>query len=314
MPISFTCPHCGVQMNVADQYAGQTGPCGKCGATVTIPGGAGSAASPYPAQQAWNPPPPSSGGGGVSLTLILAIVAGVALLVCGGLVALLLPAVGAARQAARRAQSGNNLRQIGLAMHNYHDTYNAFPLAGSEDPQHGIGLSWRVRVLPFIEESAMYGRVNFNEPWDGANNRWLTDQMPRAYQSPSVPPSKSETVYLAVVDSEQVPQGGTLKDGNRPMPIFSHDGRRASMANITDGTSNTIMTVEADVDQAVTWSRPKDWTFDPQQPRRGLGKTHRGGFLVQMADGSIRFISNNIDDETLRNLMTRNDGQVVTLP
>ena len=208
-------------------------------------------------------------------------------------------------------QSANNLKQIGLAMHNYHDVYKALPLAGSEDPQHGIGLSWRVRVLPFLEQAPMYDRVNLHEPWNSANNQWLTDQMPRVYQSPLVPESKSETVYLAVVDSEQVPQGGKVQDANRPRPIFSHDGRKVGLAQITDGTSNTILTVEADADQAVTWSRPKDWTFDPQQPRRGLGKTHRGGFQVLMADGSIRFLSNSIDDQTLRNLMTRNDNNPI---
>ena len=79
-------------------------------------------------------------------------------------VALLLPAVQAAREAARRVASMNNMKQIGLGMHNYHDNYMSFPLAGSNDPKQGVGLSWRVRVLPFVESSVLYDQFDFREP------------------------------------------------------------------------------------------------------------------------------------------------------
>jgi hypothetical protein len=129
MPISFTCPLCGKQTMVADQFAGQTGPCGACGGTVTIP-------LPLP-DSPLEPAAGSSRGGGSGAASVLAVVLGMLLagaLLCGGIGYFVLkPALqqaqAAARQAALRTQSSNNLKQLGLALHMYHDTYLTFPPA-----------------------------------------------------------------------------------------------------------------------------------------------------------------------------------------
>jgi len=283
-----------------------------CGQIVVIPAGS-SSLNPFPGQfspPGSTPPAKSDGGGsGRSLVpIVLAVVGLVVLVMCGGVLALIIPAFSAARQAAVRTKSANNLKMIGLAMHNYHDVFASLPLAGSEDPQFGIGLSWRVRVLPFLEQPQLYDRVKWNEPWDGPNNRALVEQMPQVYQSPAEPPSTSRTVYLAVADAEVVPRDRPLPSSG-PRPIFSHDGRAARFASIVDGTSNTVMVVEANGDQAVTWTQPKDWTFDPQQPRRGLGKPGGPGFQVLMADGSVRLIAKDVGDEVVRRMMWRDDGK-----
>src|SRR5690606_34861990 len=117
MPITFTCPHCGNTTQVADSFAGHSGPCAKCGATISIP---------LPDSGA-DPPRRSSASSPV-VAVIIAV--GVSALLCGGvMVALLLPAVQSAREAARRMSCSNNLKQIGLALQTYHDTYGEFPPA-----------------------------------------------------------------------------------------------------------------------------------------------------------------------------------------
>ena len=350
MPIDFACPHCGNRTQVADQYAGMSGPCSRCGQTVTVPSAAGAAnfSAPSFTPPSYTPPAPGgapgyggtpgygapaygapsygspsygapakSSGKGVLITIV-GIVAGVLFLMVVGLALLLIPAVSSARQAARRAQSGNNMKMIGLAMHNYHDTYNRFPLAGSDEPSYGIQMSWRVRLLPFVEQGGMFNQIDFNQPWNAGQNAQFNNTMPGVYQSSAAPPSTSNTVYLALVDSYREPQKGgpptgspPAQNGRRLSPIFSHDGRATGMASITDGTSNTLLFVEADADQAVPWMAPKDLAFDPQQPKRGLGKLHGKGFQVMMADGSVRFLNNDVDDEVMRNMTYRDDGNPI---
>lgn len=213
----------------------------------------------------------------------------------GVLVALLLPAVQAAREAARRTQSSNNLRQIGLALHMYHDTHKAFPGRANLDPQGKPLLSWRVHILPFVEQAALYERFHLDEPWDSPHNRELIPLMPQLYRNPSGNPPPGRTNYLA-------PSGnGMLFAGNQ--------GRR--IQEIPDGTSNTIMALEVDDSRAAIWTQPDDWTPEPQDPLAGLGSAHPGGFEVLMADGSVRFMSKSIDPREFQALLTIAGGEVV---
>lgn len=213
----------------------------------------------------------------------------------GVLVALLLPAVQAAREAARRTQSANNLKMIGLAMHNYHDVYKAFPARANFDAQGRPLLSWRVHLLPFLDQQALYKRFHLDEPWDSPNNRELIPLMPALYRNPSGNAGPGRTHYLA-------PAGeGMLLAGNK--------GRR--LHEITDGTSNTIMALEVDDSRAAIWTQPDDWTPDPQRELAGLGTAHPGGFMVLIADGSVRFVSKTIDPKTFQNLLTVAGGEAV---
>jgi hypothetical protein len=211
--------------------------------------------------------------------------------------ALLLPAVQQAREAARRTQSKNNLKQIALAMHNHHDTYNGFPSRVILDKDGNPGLSWRVKILPFLDQAALYNEFHLDEPWDSPHNKELLKRMPAVYQSPNDPDLaiEGQTRYV-VIDYE-----GALFD----------DEAGPRTASITDGTSNTILAVEARSDHAVNWTEPVDLEIDDEDILEGLKGARVGGFLAAMADGSVRFISEFIDQDMLRALFTRAGGEAV---
>jgi hypothetical protein len=214
----------------------------------------------------------------------------------GVMVALLLPAVQAAREAARRMQSMNNMKQIGIAMHNYHDTYKKFPAQAIYDDNGKPLLSWRVQILPFIGQAQLYERFKLDEPWDSPHNIELSKIVVEAYSNPNLPGNK--TTYLA-------PAGqGMIMDGDKQRRI----------AEITDGTSYSIMLLEANREQAVIWTKPEDLAVDVDNPMQGLGKVRAGIFMAGFADGSIHVISNEVDREVLKYMFQIQDDQAFEFP
>ena len=212
--------------------------------------------------------------------------------------ALLLPAVQAAREAARRAQSTNNLKQLMLAMFNYHDARKAFPAQAIYSDEGKPLLSWRVAILPYIEEQALYDQFHLDEPWDSEHNKQLIAKMPQVYLCPSshLNQADGKTTYVAPVGEELIFDG--TKDGAR-------------LQRITDGTSKTIMLVDASDDAAVVWTKPDDLEYDAENPLKGLTGHHPGIFNAGIADGSVRAISLDIDLDTLRALFTKAGGEVI---
>ncbi len=211
----------------------------------------------------------------------------------GIMVALILPAVQAAREAARRSQAMNNLKQLGLALLNYHDLTQKFPARAVFDSEGRPLLSWRIQILPFIECNDLYDQFHLDEPWDSEHNRKLIPLMPEVFANPSAPQEPGKAHYLGLVGP------GTLFEGSE-----GHAFR-----DITDGTSNSIMLVEVNPDRAVIWTKPEDIPFDPENPLDGLGNAHPGGFNVLFCDGSVRFISETIDREVFRRMATIGDGK-----
>ncbi|MDA1053619.1 MAG: DUF1559 domain-containing protein [Planctomycetota bacterium] len=219
------------------------------------------------------------------------------------MIALLLPAVQASREAARRMQGGNNLKQIALAMHNFHDTYRALPAGYSADADGNPLLSWRVHILPFVEAGPLYDQFHLDEPWDSPHNKTLIAQMPEIYRCPNSTAEPGMTNYLGIAGSDGVfvrPQAG--------------DRLGTSFRDILDGTSNTIMTVEVPDESAVIWTKPADFSPDAEEPTKGLTGMRPGGFQAALTDGSVRFIAETIDVETLRALFTKSGGEAVRLP
>ena len=216
--------------------------------------------------------------------------------VAGALIALLMPNVQAAREAARRVQCINNLKQIALAMHNYHSANNAFPRATISDEKVKPLLSWRVAIVPYVGQQELYSKFKLDEPWDSPHNKALLKEMPPTYLCPNRTNFEpSTTTYQVFVGH------GALFEKDQDIAI----------ANVTDGTSNTIMVVEAK--EAVPWTKPADLSFDPQAAPWlfGAGSPHPSGFNVSAGDGAGRFLNTTVNLNVVRALITRSSGEIV---
>jgi prepilin-type processing-associated H-X9-DG protein len=202
------------------------------------------------------------------------------------------------RGAAGRARCVNNLKQIALAMHNYHDRHRSFPPAYTVDKSGKPLLSWRVLILPFIEQDALYREFHLDEPWDSPHNRTLIDRMPETYRCPMSSAKRADlgkTAYLT-------PRGkSTVFPGSEGVKIQS----------ITDGTSNTIFVVDASNDRAVVWTKPDDWDVEPALDLKGVFGHHPSGTNFAFADGWVRFIKDKVDPKVLEKLLTRDGGEVI---
>lgn len=205
-------------------------------------------------------------------------------------------------------QSLNNLAQIAIAMHLYHDVYIAVPPPASLDAEGKPLLSWRVHLLPFLEQDELYKQFKLDEPWDSEHNKSLIAKIPDVYKTPCRPAlEEGATSYL-------VPTGtNTMFPPSRKRGTDSLTGG-VSLAQVPDGTSNTLLVVEAARDKAVPWTKPDDLPFDPAKPREGLAGMRAGGFLGARGDASVQKFPAAIDDTNLGRLIIKDDGMVVTIP
>ena len=212
--------------------------------------------------------------------------------IIGVLSGLLLPAVQAARESARQMQSSNNLRQIMLALLNYHDANGKFPAQAIAQGDGNPLLSWRVAILPYLGEQALYDQFHLDEPWDSEHNIALLEQMPEFFRNPSNPPSARMTTYL-------VPMGKGVG--------LSSEGLK--MQEITDGTANTLAVLDVDPQFGVPWTKPDDLDIRQNEVLDWLrAEGSNAGFF----DGSVRIIDLEIDTEVLEAMMTRAGGEVVS--
>lgn len=196
--------------------------------------------------------------------------------------------------ASSRSVSTNNLKQLALAFHNYHDVYGLSPAAAICDKKGKPLLSWRVALLPYIEHDALYKKFKLDEPWDSEHNKKLIDQMPRVYASPyDDKPSKTETRYQVFVG------GGALFDTVQGFKL----------QNIPDGTSNTILFVEAA--KPVTWTKPDDIEYDAKKPVTPLLFFNSEACLAAFADGSVRAITKKLEEKIWHWLVQPNDGNAI---
>lgn len=207
-----------------------------------------------------------------------------------------------------RMQCGNHLKQIAIALQNYHDVYGSFPPAYIADANGKPMHSWRVLILPFAEQKDLYDAYDFSEPWDGPHNSKLHSQIPPYFRCPSHSGQPTgETDYLAVVGPGTVWPGSTT----------------TKFTQITDGTACTLLVVEAH-GSGIHWMEPRDLHLVQMplaiNPPRGTGisSPHGGtkskGARAAFADGHTQFLPSSLTPAELTALLTIAGGEPTPLP
>jgi len=195
--------------------------------------------------------------------------------------------------------NANNMKQFVLGLVNYADSNNGkmIPPAGISDKDGKPLLSWRVAVLPFIEQDNLYKEFHLDEPWDSDHNKKLIAKMPAIFRAPGSKAGEGKTTYLLPVGKGALFETSTSK--------------LKYPAAILDGTSNTVLLVDAADDQAVTWTKPDDLKYDAKDPLKGLAARNEKEFLAGFADGAVHAISKAADKDTLRAIFTPAGGETI---
>jgi prepilin-type processing-associated H-X9-DG protein len=222
------------------------------------------------------------------------VVTGVLSLALGLLVGLF-TGVYAAKTAAKRLESMNNLHTIGRGLVTHHEATGQFPRADQN------GLSWRVGILPYIEEEQLFHQFNHDEPWDSPTNRALLPRMPRIFRCPRHPPAGAGdgmTYYRAFVGR------GTVMDDPENATLDAID-----QAN---GCGHTLLVVEAS--DAVPWTKPDELAYDPTQPLPLLGPPNLTQFMALFADGHVQTFRKDVSPAILRQMIEWTNRQPFPLP
>lgn len=216
--------------------------------------------------------------------------------------ALLLPAVEAAREAARRTQCIINLKQIGIAMFNYESHWDCLPPAMIADASGRPMHSWRVLLLPYLGENSLYSSYNFDQPWDGPDNIQLEDRMPAVYRCPSDKNAPPNTTNYMVLTGP----GGAFLSTFAP-----------SLSSISDGISNTLLTIESPA-KSILWLEPTDISvegfieFNSRYERGEIRPNHNWVSQCLMMDGSVRALRSSTPPNIIRAISTPSGGEVIS--
>lgn len=266
MSISFICPHCGRHTDVAEKFAGMTGPCAGCGRPVAIP-----TLTEWSEQNQEQ----STGRGAIGL----AVGGMVAVVLCGLGAAFLVPTLLRLQSQSQLGTTETNLKVIVGAMQAYHDNWGSFPPAVTLGPDGRPYHSWRVLLLPYLDRDDLYVRYNLREPWDGPNNRMLIPLIPDVYSN-GVVDATGKTRFVVVT-------------GERTM---FPPGTTTSRADAIKGAGATALVVESAY-SPVAWSAPEDLVFDSMSfiindPQGTcISGDQPDGALFAMVDGSTQLLS-----------------------
>lgn len=225
-------------------------------------------------------------------------------------------AISASRVAAQRTVSMNNLKQIMLAHHNWADSHDGRlppPVIMGKDGKGKVPHSWRVELLPYLDQLELYNMYQFDEPWDSEANKRVLAKMPAVLRHPHDDPKSNETAYFVLtseklLEATKAPGGGlSAPEGGFPTAFSCKSG--LPFALILDGMSNTLAVVEAK--RAIPWTKPDDILFDPAKDPPNLGGYFKEGFNAAICDGSVRFVTHAIDPKVLKLLIMPGDGSPI---
>jgi hypothetical protein len=196
---------------------------------------------------------------------------------------------------AGKMKTSNNMKQLALALHNHHDALSIFPPQAVVSPEGKRLLSWRVLLLPFLEQNELYQRFKLDEPWDSAHNAALIKEMPEIFARPGADTTLGKTPYVAPLMKES---------------FFGRPGAPAGFQDILDGTSNTIWFVEAPPEFEVTWTKPEDWEVKGVESVELFLKA-KPQLLISLMDGSVQMLPATVTSEMILKMFTIAGGEVV---
>lgn len=300
MPIQFTCPHCGFQTNVAERFGGQTGSCASCRKAIAIPG---------------KPVHTPKTGSTLKFTGLVAALGALGIVAIGGAlfflifqaadtrpvpVAVVANTTGTAVASPKTlGRCSDNVAKIGEAFEAYHEQKGHYPPAYTTDESGNPLHSWRVLILPHLDEHELYARFDLTKPWNDPMNIFLAREMPRVFQCPGEPSKTDETSYMMIVGEE----------------FLFHKDRKATKDDLKDGAASTLLVVE--VKQSVAqWVEPVDlneqnidWN---RNGRFGIGSEHSAdGFYALTADGKVHHIGDSVSPDALKGMATREGGETI---
>ena len=252
---------------------------------------------------------------GVTLIELLVVMA-----ILGLLVGLLLPAVQAARESARRTACFNNLRQMGIGLHNYHRDLGTFPPGGIEPrmgrSSKGRQLAWSAMLLMYLEQNPLHAKIDFGKAFDAPENAAAAATVLSVYLCPSTARSAPLVQGRGACDYGGI-YGQSLIGKNSPPNGTMLYNRAISVADILDGTSTTLIVSEDSAFEDGQWINARN-VFEVAWPiNRGpafdneIRSKHPGGANALLCDGSARFLKETMPIEILAAICTRNGGEVV---
>lgn len=218
--------------------------------------------------------------------------------ILGILIGLLIPARRTARGAARRLQCQSNLKQVGVALVSYAQTYNALPPAYTVDASGRPLHSWRTLILPYLDNEDLYRTIDLTKPWNDPANAKALETSISVFRCPATDGPKNTTPFLAIV----APKGCLLP--GRPRPL----------TDITDPHAQTLMVIEVDKDHAVPWMAPVDADESLIMSLSPTAKlNHAGGMNFLFVDGGVRYLSAELPAETRRAIISISGNDVLPL-